>query len=430
MRHDTMGTSQLTGKSAHAVRPAARLVVATVCGGGLLSLGVALISPDLEWRLLAMVALTFTVSPLTAELRTHREYSSIRLPLLHGVLFASALALGPVGSALPGAFSGIARLLLGPQGRRPVWQVLYIVLKPAAVCASAALVYVGTGGSVLRPQEVDSFAPLLCAAVTYMAINALLVGVLEELHRSEPVAPPHASALMTAWLLCFLVGYPLAVLYAFAPSYVLLAPALAVGLAHLSLRETAGRKRAEAEMDAGRASADDSPDPRKPAEFVDPATGLANRRYLNMFLQREVSRAERTGKPLSIAIFDVDGLKELLNSAGAKDVDQTLTDVAGRLKSGLRDYDLIGRYSPGRFIAVLPEASADTAFEVAERLHESVTLLSLCGKPISVTVGIATFPEHGSTADELVNSSHHALNRGRFAGANSVYSFHNLAKAS
>ena len=430
MTQDARQASQLAGKSGQIVRPAARLALAAVCGGGLLVLGVALISPDLEWRLLAMVALTFAVGPLTAELRTRRECRAIRLPLLHGVLFASSLALGPVGSALPGAFSGIARLLLGPDCRRPVWQALYVVLKPAAVCASAALVYVGTGGSALRPQEVDSFAPLLCAAVTYMTVNALLVGVVDELHPSEPVARVHAPELIAGWMLCFFSGYPLAVLYAFAPSYVLLAPAVAVGLAHLSLRETTRKTYPGAGRDVGHGSLDDLSEPQASMEFVDPTTGLANQRYLNMFLQREVSRAERTGKPLSVAIFDVDGFRGLMSTAEPEEVNQALVDAAGRLKLGLRDYDLIGRYSPGRFIAVLPEAAAETAFEVAERLHESVTSLSFCGKPISVTVGIATFPEHASTADELVNSAHHALNRGRFAGANCVYSFHILAKAS
>ena len=385
----------------------------------------ALVSPDLEWRMLAMAALTFAASPLVVQLRISDDGVSTRAPLAHPMLFASSLALGPVGAALPGAFSGIARLISDRSHSRPLAQICYTILKPTAVCAGAALVYVGAGGNVLAPQQVSSFVPLACAAVAYMGVNTLLIGVADELQGSKSPRASRTPGVVAAWLLCFLGGYALAVLYAFAPSYVLLAPAAAVGLVRIALRP-GGHDTPKQRPPA----ANQRPRARKQGEFIDPATGLANQRYLALFLNGEVSRAQRSGKPLSVAIFDVDGFDDLAARVGKEAADALITDIAGCLKAGLRDYDLVASYSPGRLLAVLPETSAETAFEVSERLHQSTTSLSAGGESVAVTVGISTFPEHGCTPDELVNSSHHALNRGRFQAPNQVYSCHKLAKAS
>jgi len=410
-------------------RAAAQFLLTALCAAGLLAIGMALVSPDLEWRMLSMAALTFAASPLIAQLRISDDGVSTQAPLAHPMLFASSLALGPVGAALPGAFSGIARLLSDHSRTRPLVQICYTILKPAVVCASAALAYVGAGGNVLAPQEVSSIVPLVWAAVVYVGVNTLLVGVADGLQGSKSPRASRTPGVVAAWLLCFLAGHALAVLYALAPAYVLLGPAVAVGLVRLALRAATGSPDRGKRKETG-AAPKRTASARRHGEFVDPATGLANQRYLALFLNGEVSRAQRSGKPLSVAIFDVDGFEDLTARAGREAAAGVITDIAGCLKAGLRDYDLVASSSPGRLLAVLPETSAETAFEVSKRLHQSMTSLRVSEEPLSVTVGISTFPEHGSTPDELVNSSHHALNRGRFQAPNQVYSCHKLAKAS
>ena len=178
----------------------------------------------------------------------------------------------------------------------------------------------------------------------------------------------------------------------------------------------------------------DSPDVApsdNPSSFIDPSTGLASRRYVEMFLRSEISRSERLAKPVSVAVFDLDGFRALVDSVGQEAIDGALSQIGLALKAGLREYDVVGRYSPGRLIAVLPESSTEQAFEAAERLHASLESMRLGKGPVSLSVGVAAFPDHAAEADGLINSAHHALNTGRASGPGSrVYCCEELEKAS
>lgn len=416
----------------------ARITLFLVCAMGLVCVIRAVLGADLEWRVFAMVALAFALGPLTAEVHGCGAGGSIRFPVAHPVLFGGALALGPAGAALPAAFSGISRLLAAPTPHVPVYRALYVAMKPAVVCAAASLAYTAAGGSVLRPQGSDSLLPLVCAAASYLAVGMLLAAAVES-HDRKGVKPlPPKPVLAAGWSLCFLAGYSLAVLYAVAPAYVLLAPAAAAALAGTALRripeEHRKPKAPEAAVEEPPVEAEYAPGAAEQAEadvsFVDVPTGLANRRYLEMFLGRELGRAERTGKPVSAAVFDVEGFGRLTETAGQEAVNAALGEVAARLTGGVRDYDVVARYSAGRVIVVLPETPAEQALEVTERLHSSLASISIAGEPICVSAGLATYPEHGTTSDDLINSAHHALNRGRFDRPNSVCSYHDLRRAS
>lgn len=175
-----------------------------------------------------------------------------------------------------------------------------------------------------------------------------------------------------------------------------------------------------------RAEADDG----QTSIYVDEPTGLASRRYLTMFLQREIKRSERAGDCLSVAVFDVDEFQRLEEQAGIEAITTGLADMGARLKSALREYDLVARYAPGRLALVLPETDLRGVAEIVERLHELATSVCVNGEQLSVTVGLAAFPEHGTTAEELINSAHHALNRGKFAAANTVHTVDELKMAS
>ena len=91
-----------------------------ICAVGLFCLGRAVLDPGLEWRLLAMAALAFAASSLGIEVRGRAGHESIPIPLTHSTLFAGAIALGPVGAALPAAFCGVARVLFGSNHHKPL----------------------------------------------------------------------------------------------------------------------------------------------------------------------------------------------------------------------------------------------------------------------------------------------------------------------
>lgn len=164
--------------------------------------------------------------------------------------------------------------------------------------------------------------------------------------------------------------------------------------------------------------------------YIDEPTGLASRRYLTMFLQREISRSERAGVCLSVAIFDVDEFQRLEEQAGTQGVTTGIADIGARLKSALRDYDLVAKYAASRLAVVLPETDAGGVTEIVERLHKLATSVCVNGEQLSVTVGLATFPDHGTTVEELINSAHRALNRGKFGAANAVHALDGMKMAS
>lgn len=402
----------------------APVVLAVTCAVGLWFVVTGLAGPDLEWRALALAALAVALSPLFAEVGAAGR-QRIRFPLSHAVLFAGALALGPGGTALCAVFHGIGALMLSPNADRSVRRAIVTVFRPAGVCAAAALVFQAAGGSSLHPYDVASILPAACSAAAYALLGALVTAASYQIKQPEPRPAPRRISVASAWLACLAGGYLLAALYSVAPTYVLLVPVATAGLAHAAVR-----REARSAADSGEAP-EAAPEPAEDtAVFMDPSTGLANRRYLEMFIRGEMGRSERMGKRMSLAVFDIDGLPKLMDSRGPEPVDGTVREIASRLKSGLREYDVLARYSAGRIAAVLPEIGPEQALEVAERLHGSLESVRLAGAPVSVSVGIASFPEHASTVEDLINSAHHALNRGRFQRPNSVYVCERLDRAS
>ncbi|MEN6355488.1 MAG: GGDEF domain-containing protein [Armatimonadota bacterium] len=412
-------------------RVSAGLVMCLVCAAGLGCIISALFSSGLEWRILSIAALAAAANPFAVEIHGRWKDESIRFSLTHCVLFAGALALGPFGASLPAALGAAVRLAVENPAKRPLHLVLYEILKPAAVCSLSSCIYVVSGGNEIRPQQADSFAPLLCAAIVYIGANAFLAAITPKSKSSEPVTEhfPNAFSVAAGWSLCIFSGYALAVLYAIAPSYVLLALSVPAALACGALfarpkQQLQPRKTVQEEQ-----KPDLQPQRKSGSAFVDPVTGLANKRYLEMFLQNELSRSERAERPLSVAVFDLDEFK---NNPKKKDESarEAMVAMGEKLKSEVRDYDLVANYSATRLVAVFPEAPAQEAEEIVQRLHDSVANAGLKERPLSVSVGISTFPEHGSTPEDIINAAHRALNQGRFLGPNLVHSFRELQKAS
>jgi diguanylate cyclase (GGDEF)-like protein len=402
----------------------APVALAVACAVGLFFVVTGVAGPDLEWRTLSLAVLAVALRPLSADVRAAGG-ERIRFPLSHVVLFAGILALGPGGAALCAVFHGIGTLVFSPGADRSIQRAVVTVFRPAGVCATAGLVFQATGGSSSHPYDVASILPAAYSAAAYALLGALLTAASCRIKKFEPRPVPRRVSVASAWLACFSGGYMLAALYSVAPTYVLLVPVATVGLVH-----AAGRREAGTPADPERAPETAPERAEDTAVFLDPSTGLANRRYLELFIRGELGRSERMGKRMSLAVFDIDGLTRLTDSRGSEPVECAVREIASRLKTGLRDYDVLARYSAGRIAAVLPEIGPEQALEVAERLHRLLESVRLGDAPVSVSVGIASFPEHASTVEDLINSAHHALNRGRFQRANSVCVCERLDRAS
>lgn len=154
----------------------------------------------------------------------------------------------------------------------------------------------------------------------------------------------------------------------------------------------------------------------------DPLTNLFNRRYLQQTLERELAVARRASAPLPIIMMDIDYFKRLNDQYGHQVGDLTLTRVADVLRQHSRRSDIACRYGGEEFVVVLPSASFDVAMQRAEELRARVAAIHIPidDKPLGVTlsVGVAVYPDHGTGADELLQAADMALYRAKAAGRN------------
>jgi diguanylate cyclase (GGDEF)-like protein len=140
---------------------------------------------------------------------------------------------------------------------------------------------------------------------------------------------------------------------------------------------------------------------------TDPLTGLSNARTLNRILELEVARAQRQGSEVSVALFDVDGFTALNLSAGSRAGDQVLRQVAAVLAESVRLVDTIARTGGDEFVLVAPGSAGVT---VARRVMDGIAKLeTVGGAAVSVSAGVARFPQDGPDAEALLAAARAAL---------------------
>jgi diguanylate cyclase (GGDEF)-like protein len=147
---------------------------------------------------------------------------------------------------------------------------------------------------------------------------------------------------------------------------------------------------------------------------TDALTGIANARTFARILELELARAARQESDVSIAIFDIDGLDDLNQSAGRKAGDDALRNVASVVAESVRLVDTVARYGGDEFVVVAPGAAGVT---VAQRVLDGVAALApIGGRKISVSAGVARFPTDATTADGLLVAAERALAAARDGG--------------
>ena len=140
----------------------------------------------------------------------------------------------------------------------------------------------------------------------------------------------------------------------------------------------------------------------------DPLTGLLNYRRLIDALGSEIERTKRTGRPFSLALFDLDGLKRINDTYGHATGSRAICRVADALRLNCRATDTAGRYGGDEFAVILPETGRDAAREAAHRICESITSQEELPH-ISASVGVAVYPQDGDSLLDLLDSADRAL---------------------
>jgi diguanylate cyclase (GGDEF)-like protein/PAS domain S-box-containing protein len=157
----------------------------------------------------------------------------------------------------------------------------------------------------------------------------------------------------------------------------------------------------------------------------DPLTGLFNRRYMEETLNREILRVTRRQCPLGVIMVDLDFLKPINDSLGHEAGDKVIKALGHFLKVNIRREDVACRYGGDEFTLILPEASLETACQRAEELRQGISQLQVVHNdqplgPITASFGVATFPDHGATGEELVRAADAALYDAKQGGRNQL----------
>jgi diguanylate cyclase (GGDEF)-like protein len=154
---------------------------------------------------------------------------------------------------------------------------------------------------------------------------------------------------------------------------------------------------------------------------TDGLTELYNRRYMDEVLASEFSRARRYRSGLSLLMLDIDHFKRFNDAHGHGMGDRVLRAVARTLKGALRNHDVPCRYGGEEFVAILPQTGRAGAFAVAERLRRDVEEIDLEGLGVTVSIGVASYPElEMDRPERLVQAADVALYEAKNAGRNRV----------
>ncbi|ACK71915.1 diguanylate cyclase with PAS/PAC and GAF sensors [Gloeothece citriformis PCC 7424] len=166
----------------------------------------------------------------------------------------------------------------------------------------------------------------------------------------------------------------------------------------------------------------------KAQSIKDSLTDLYNRRYMEESLKREISLAQRKQHSVGLIMIDVDHFKEFNDTFGHKAGDLVLQEVSNFLMINVRSGDIACRYGGEEFLLILPEASLTDSQQRAEQIRQGIKQLDFkrydqSFRSVTVSVGVASFPDHGTNNDQLIQAADTALYQAKKQGRDRVVVF-------
>lgn len=152
--------------------------------------------------------------------------------------------------------------------------------------------------------------------------------------------------------------------------------------------------------------------------ITDPVTQLTNHRFFQQKFRQELQKAKQNKESLSLIMIDVDHFKLFNDQFGHPQGDMVLAMIAYEIKRWIPSNASASRYGGEEFSIILPKCTSKKAFELAEQLRIAITKISSIDFRLSISLGIASFPEHGLDADEILTIADHALYCAKRQGRN------------
>ncbi|MFO3451224.1 diguanylate cyclase [Legionella pneumophila serogroup 1] len=159
----------------------------------------------------------------------------------------------------------------------------------------------------------------------------------------------------------------------------------------------------------------------------DPLTGLLNRRFLDEYVVKQIGQAKHSQSMIAFIMIDVDNFKRVNDNFGHDTGDQVLSILGKLFTSLIREGDLACRYGGEEFLLVLPQCTLDNAKKISETIRDEVSKMPMTLKNnvfnITISLGISSYPNHGSSLQELIETADKALYSAKTQGKNRVVIF-------
>lgn len=153
---------------------------------------------------------------------------------------------------------------------------------------------------------------------------------------------------------------------------------------------------------------------------IDKLTGVFTRKYLEDVLTEELERSSKSNSQFSLIMFDIDKFKNINDKFGHQKGDMVLREICDVVRRNIRKEDTCGRYGGEEFVIILPGVTANDALAIAEKLRNRVEKAKILGDkhPVTMSLGVATYPQHGDMEQELIEKIDQALYVAKESGRN------------
>jgi diguanylate cyclase (GGDEF)-like protein/putative nucleotidyltransferase with HDIG domain len=359
-----------------------------------------------DWLLFCTLLVAATVAQLFEAKHDRQSYYPHFVFFFAAVVLLDALPLVVV-VAVPHVLEWVKDRLTRADHRKP-WYIQPFNIAAhiiPAICAHWLYYFM-----LERAAQLGAFTPVMAAVsavLLYVGMNHVLVGHALLLARGVTYVKSgvFSRESLLPDIVMALLGYVLAVVWSLNPwlSFPALSPLL---LMYQALKVPQLKQDAQ----------------------TDGKTGLWNAKHFAALYEAEIERARRFARPLSLIMADLDLLRNINNTYGHLAGDAVLAGIGEILRRNIREYDIAGRFGGEEFALALPETGPEEAREIAERLREAVAstdfAVSTSPTPIHVTMsfGIASFPEDAFTSNDLVHEADVAVYQAKLKGRNCVVS--------